>query len=622
MLPVGTSDSRRPLWRWRRPLVGPKRLAPLVAALGIVMLGWRDEIATERATAARDAQTIHAAPRAPARPPLNGADFPDGVLALTWDDGPDTRTLELAHYLHAEKVSGTFFVVGDWAPDISEEPGVGANVYETGYHHLPVLGDLVALGHRVGGHTENHVLLAGAADATVSEQVGQAQHEIDPFLGNELRMFRAPGGAWSRAAATAVADPLLLDLVGPIHWDIDAKDWEGSLYCRSLIASECEPGPIPGRTRVRPNVIARRYVALAERVRRGIVLLHDRVGHVGSRYALDVARRVVPELTARGFVFSAPVLAFGPLSPRLELRVGGADSGVTHFADVDGDGRDDVCREESGLIVCARASVSPADAGARPRTIFEAPRAMLRIPEGVRSVELADIDGDHRADLCALTDDAVECAVAVDEFAFGPFQRWSGELTPLQRSTYAASFRLADVDGDGRADACARSHEGILCATSTNGAAFGHPRVWLGGNIPDDSSRLELADLDGDGRADICGDLPVTRRADSIGASHGIACAISNGRAFGSASVWSVIGDFDGHASIRLADLNRDGRSDVCAVGPTGTACAFSNGLRFKHSSIWSEGRPTDLRLADINGDGRADLCTVTKDRIDCGMAP
>jgi peptidoglycan/xylan/chitin deacetylase (PgdA/CDA1 family) len=606
----GRAVTARPLWK-----------GPIVALLGLVMLGWSDEIAEERAAArVRGTEPIHAgAPHGPTRPPIHGTDFPDGVVALTWDDGPDAMTLELARFLRAEKVSGSFFVVGEWIDGISEEPGVGENIYETGYQHMPVLADLVALGHRVGSHTENHALLSGAAAVTVAEQIGQSQHEIDPFLGNELRMFRAPGGAWGRAAAAAIAEPFLADLVGPFHWDIDGKDWENSLYCRSKIPSECEPGPIPGRTRVRPEVTARRYLTRAESMRRGIVLMHDRVGHVGSRYALDVARHLVPELEARGFVFGPPLLAFGPLTSRLAPSSASIDPGQAIFADVDGDGRDDLCREDVGFVVCAHAAPSHSDPRAIPRATLETPRRMLRLPSGVRAMDVADIDGDGRADVCVVTDDELECALAADEGRFAPLQRWSAELTPVHSSIYARSFRLADVDGDGRADACARSGEGILCATSTGQSSFGRVRVWLGDSFPHDGSRLELADLDGDGRADVCASLP--GKSAAKGRAPGVACALSNAHGFGPLSRWSVPGDLEG-AKLHLGDLNGDGRADVCAGSKDGIACAFSGGRGFKHSSIWSDARVADVQLADLNGDGRWDLCAVTRDRVDCGLAP
>lgn len=286
------------------------------------------------------------APRA-ARPQLDGRAFPDKVLALTWDDGPDAHTLELARYLHDAHVAATFFVVGAWREGVSNEPGSGHGVFETGHEHLRILGDLVHLGHRLANHTKNHVILSDADAATVTAQLRDNQIAIDRWITNDLRLFRVPGGAWNAAASAAVdADPITRRLVGPIRWDIDGKDWEGSLYCHAdHPALDCERAA-PGRhLRVKPSVVARRYLSAIESAGRGIVLFHDRVGHVGSRYALDVAHLVIPALVAHGWVFAAPVLAFSPLAPRaahLDAPAGAAD--------VDGDGRPDHCTAAAGQI--------------------------------------------------------------------------------------------------------------------------------------------------------------------------------------------------------------------------------------------------------------------------------
>ncbi len=253
----------------------------------------------------------------PPRPQLDGRAFPNKVLAMTWDDGPDAGTLALAEYLHDQGVSATFFVVAEWIDGLSEEPGRGRGVFETGHEHIPILGDLVGLGHRIGNHTLNHVLLDAAPASRVVEQLRENQARIDPFVTGGIRLFRAPGGAWSAAASAAVdADPAISSLVGPVRWDVDGKDWEGSLYCRSSRPSvECERAAPGGELRVEPKVIAQRYLSRIEAAGHGIVLVHDRVGHVGSGYALAVAEALIPALVARGYVFAAPVLRFSPLAP-------------------------------------------------------------------------------------------------------------------------------------------------------------------------------------------------------------------------------------------------------------------------------------------------------------------
>ncbi|HEY2509940.1 MAG TPA: polysaccharide deacetylase family protein, partial [Polyangiaceae bacterium] len=243
---------------------------------------------------------------------IDGRDFPDGVLALTWDDGPDERTLALAKFLNQRKVSATFFVVAEWFAGVSSDPGFGRATFETGYDRIPILPDLLRLGHRLGNHTLHHVLLTEVPPDDAEAEVRENQRRIDPLLTNELRLIRAPGGAWDDTVARALAaDPYLDGVVGPLRWDVDRKDWEGATGCASSQpAAECEPASVPGHAQVRPAVVAARYLASIEAARHGIVLFHDRVGHVGSDYALDVARALLPALEARGYVFAAPVLRF------------------------------------------------------------------------------------------------------------------------------------------------------------------------------------------------------------------------------------------------------------------------------------------------------------------------
>jgi peptidoglycan/xylan/chitin deacetylase (PgdA/CDA1 family) len=532
----------------------------------------------------------------------NGRAFPKGVLALTWDDGPDLRTLALAEFLKRERVSATFFVVNEWSKALSSDPGFGPHVYETGHAKLPLLADLVALGHRVGNHTAHHALLGKLSDARVDEELADAERAIDPALRDELRLFRVPGGDWTASASRAVdSDPYLADLVGPIRWDVDAKDWEGAVWCESNKPSlECEHAD--GRYRVRASVMAHRYEEAIESAGRGIVLMHDRVGDVGGDYAVELAERVVPWLRARGYVFAAPVLEFGALRPRLAVE----KCGGLQLGDVDGDGRADACVRDGDRVACAP-STSRDDGGLTRVAFDETATRGLTLPEGARSFELADIDGDGRADVCARTGRGIECARSLASGKLSAFALFGA----LPRSSNG-EIHFGDIDGDGRADVCGLAPGGAWCARSS-GTAFESPRSWLFATPPlGTTDAMSLGDLNGDGRADLC-----------LRTKDGIDCAVSTGATFSHFTRWSS-DTFSGDATLSLADLNGDGRADVCGKTKDGVACAFSNGRTFTRSTTWLAGGASAEwgRIGDVNGDGRSDFCDCDASGVRCALAP
>jgi peptidoglycan/xylan/chitin deacetylase (PgdA/CDA1 family) len=573
---------------------------------------------------------------------IDGHAFPDKVIALTWDDGPDANTLELAAYLKRRRISATFFVVASWIDGLSDDPGDGKNVFVSGYEFLPVLGDLVGLGHRVANHTLNHVILREAAGArTVDRELRENQQNLDPFLTNELRLFRAPGGGWGSFAAGIVdGDPYLGRMVGPVAWDIDRKDWDESLHCRGPRGIfECERAGPGGSLRMKPSVVAARYVASIESAGHGIVLLHDRVGHVGSTYGLDVAQAMIPQLEARGFVFAAPVLRFSaPVVRHHEADLSDAhrwDPSTVRIGDVNGDGREDVCGKGALGITCAvSVQTTPTADDRLPRTVFRAVHgAAPPSPAPAGTIHLADVTGDGQADVCiAAAAGGIACAASNVVGELGPFRAWAED-----DHAAAPDLQFADVDGDGKADACRRTATGIACAKNL-GRRFDAALPWLvdmtdarGWADARYASTIQLADVDGDGRADVCGRGP-----------SGLVCAISTGKGFGKVERWSAASDF-GDGAIRFGDLNGDGRADVCGAGANGPnangdagalVCALSTAHGFTRATIWLEAealraqgwqRPelaATLQLGDVNGDGRADLCGRAESGVACALAP
>jgi hypothetical protein len=178
-----------------------------------------------------------------------------------------------------------------------------------------------------------------------------------------------------------------------------------------------------------------------------------------------------------------------------------------------------------------------------------------------------------------------------------------------------------DVNGDGRADVCARTAAGVHCRLST---AEGFGATWatdpelgdaVGWADPSHSLTVRFADVTGDGRADVC-----------ARASAGMRCWPATGDGFADAALvgppWSDAEGWDApgrYASIRAADVDGDGRADLCARGADGVDCHLSTGAgfgpalagpRYSDATGWNQARFTGtLRFGDVDGDGRHDLC-------------
>lgn len=215
---------------------------------------------------------------------LKGRDLPRGVVCLTYDDGPGPHTRELGRYLFTEQISAAFFVMGRHA--------------EAQRDTLQQLRDW---GHLIGNHTYNHPGLVSVALAggDVVGELKKTDDIIRPYVSSEAVLFRPPYGNWREkkpdsdedSDVSLVADILnrsgqFADYVGPINWDIVAEDWE--CWRQGLSAEEC----------------ARRYLAEAERIGGGTILMHDSSEEEFVRkrnQTMQMTKILVPALKARGY---------------------------------------------------------------------------------------------------------------------------------------------------------------------------------------------------------------------------------------------------------------------------------------------------------------------------------
>jgi peptidoglycan/xylan/chitin deacetylase (PgdA/CDA1 family) len=571
-----------------------------------------------------------------------GSTLPARTIALTYDDGPDEHTLELATWLHDRGIPATFFVNGCNFAGHEQTP-----CRNKGRHDFPadILGQLVALGHRVANHTEQHFDLTEdkLSEADRLDQFRRTQALIDPYVTDGVYLFRPPHNHWNKGLSDLLAHTTdLARLSGPIKYDDGGGDWgctDPSIFNPPLTPEQC----------------ADEYLKVQSPQRNGIFQMHDRNPNApGTRYALELTQALLAKLDAMPGVplrfvpldaipevhgsdrFSRPAvwsqeLSDTALPDEVPLRLG----------DLDGDHRADTCVRKHDGVWCA---LTGAHAQTGHLALWSGDlsddRGFASESRG-GTIQLVDLDGDGRADLCVRASDGLRCYKSQGH-RFVPEAAWvvpglADAAGWAADPSYYRTIHFGDVDGDKHPDVCARDASGVVCA-HFNGKSFG-PLVRWSSDFSDAAGwrdeatggTVQLADVDGDHRADVCGRSPA-----------GIVCALSNGHAFATAALFdSDFSDEHGWAempsryrSIHFADIDGDKRADVCGRDSSGGACSLSSGHRFdrhrfvvntdfRDSTGWSPERyGATVQLGDLNGDGRADLCGRSADGLTVAVAP
>jgi peptidoglycan/xylan/chitin deacetylase (PgdA/CDA1 family) len=113
------------------------------------------------------------------------------LVALTIDDGPYRRSLpKILAVLKKHKVNATFFMVGK---RIAEHPELVRQV--------------LAEGHEIGNHSENHVRLNTLSPEQVLNDLSECERHFEAATGGRhMRLFRAPGLRTNAAVQKAVME--------------------------------------------------------------------------------------------------------------------------------------------------------------------------------------------------------------------------------------------------------------------------------------------------------------------------------------------------------------------------------------------------------------------------------
>ncbi len=212
---------------------------------------------------------------------IERAGYRPGLVALTFDDGPDPNiTPAILDILKAKHVPATFFVIGE--------------------NTLPERGILrreLAEGHEVGNHTYTHPNLGKASARATRLELNANQRLFEAFTGRSMKLFRAPYFGDAEPTTTDEIDPVTVAqklgyLTVGLH--VDPADWRA-----------------PGVNQIVQTTIDGVEASTMERSG-NVILLHDGGGDRSQTIAaLPI---LIDELRARGVRF-VPVSELIGLSP-------------------------------------------------------------------------------------------------------------------------------------------------------------------------------------------------------------------------------------------------------------------------------------------------------------------
>ncbi len=311
------------------------------------------------------------------------------------------------------------------------------------------------------------------------------------------------------------------------------------------------------------------------------------------------------------------------------------------YPDLDGDGVSDICGRGETSVICARGDGAGAFAPVSAWSNDFGDAAGWGTDSQWGTMSFADLDGDGTDDLCARDPDGMRCALSNGVDGFAPSSLWTDGFSDLSGWSFAphnwGTLQFADIDGDGDDDVCGRGNSGIVCRLS-DGVGFGGGSVWSdvydnasGWNAgPEHWGTLRFVDIDGDGAADVCGrndDLVNCRLSNGVDGFDGgtvQATGFDNGAGWDNPDQWSTI-DFP--------DLDGDGDADVCGRSEGGLQCALFDGTdfgaatswttAFSNASGWTAGARywATIQYVDIDADGDHDVCGRSVDGLRCARS-
>lgn len=130
----------------------------------------------------------------------------ENKVALTFDDGPDTRfTPQVLDVLKKHNIKATFFLIGARAKE-----------------HDEIVKRIHDEGHAIGNHTYWHPNLPKEKLDRMEWEVTETEKVIENIIGYKPRLFRSPYGALNEEMVETLGG-MNNTIIG---WNVDSLDWK------------------------------------------------------------------------------------------------------------------------------------------------------------------------------------------------------------------------------------------------------------------------------------------------------------------------------------------------------------------------------------------------------------
>lgn len=138
--------------------------------------------------------------------PIYCVDTTEKKIALTFDAAwGNEDTGQILEILKKHGVRVTFFMTGGWVERYPDDVKA-----------------ILAAGHDLGNHSENHKNMSQLSDAEKKEELMKVHEKVRTLTGYEMFLFRPPYGDYDNAVVNVAKG----NGYYTIQWDVDSLDWK------------------------------------------------------------------------------------------------------------------------------------------------------------------------------------------------------------------------------------------------------------------------------------------------------------------------------------------------------------------------------------------------------------